>query len=160
VIDDIGNNLGELSKAEALNLAKEKGLDLVLISKSPEGDVAKIIDFAKFKYLQSKKSKNKGKTVTLKEWQFKPKIEEFHAGLKLKKVKEYLSKGGKVKITVRSVRGTNYEDMKETMEKIIEMSSSFSVTDTPINKEGRNISVFLKYKKNEKKQTENTQVNS
>lgn len=64
VIDEKGNNLGVLSLNEALSLAKEKNLDLVLISERAEPPVCKITDYGKFVYLMEKKEKEKKKSTT------------------------------------------------------------------------------------------------
>lgn len=133
---------------EALNLAKESDMDLVVISKGGNDTVAKIIDFSKFKYIQNKKKKGSSKSSVVKEWWFKPKIEDHDINIKLKKAKTYLEKGAKVKITVRSIRRTTRDDMYNTLERVLELSKEFAEKASDINKEGRNLSVFLKYKKN------------
>jgi translation initiation factor IF-3 len=151
VIGSSGENLGVLTKQEALSKAKEEGLDLVLISPKQETPVAKIVDWSKFKYVQKKKQKKQGKSVEVKEWWFKPNIEPHDINNKLNNIEKYLKKGGKVKVTIKYKRKALYSDMQDTMNKVMEMSSEFSEPVSEINKEGRNLSVFLKYKKNEKK---------
>lgn len=154
--------LGVMSKDEALMKARNQGLDLVVIAKNAETPVAKIVDWSKFKYTQKKKTKNQTKSVELKEWWFKPKIEDHDILTKLKNVKKYLKKGGKAKITIKFKRRTNYEDMYNTLNRVIELSDEFSEPASEINKEGRNLSVFLKFKKVKKdeKQSKDTQIDS
>ncbi|MCA9387019.1 translation initiation factor IF-3 [Candidatus Dojkabacteria bacterium] len=161
VIDSTGENIGTISREEALEKARVNGLDLVIIAKNQEIPVAKIVDWSKFKYLQKKKQKNQTKSVEIKEWWFKPKIEDHDILNKLRFVKKYLKKGGKVKITVKFIRRAQYDDMRDTLNRVIELSSDFSEPASEINREGRNLSIFLKYKKstvkeNEEKQSENT----
>ncbi len=82
---------------------------------------------------------------------------------KLKNIEKYLKKGGKAKVTVKFMRRADYNDMKETLEKVTALSSEFSEPASEVNREGRNLSIFLKYKKKPKtneKQSENTQINS
>ncbi len=154
MIKSDGEVLGVISKEEALSKAREAGLDLVVIAKNHDIPVAKIIDWSKFKYLQKKKTKNQTKSVELKEWWFKPKIEDHDIQNKLNNVEKYLKKGGKAKITVKYVRRADFEDMKETLRRIIEMADNFSEPMSEINKEGRNFSIFLKYKKQSKQDEE------
>lgn len=133
-------------------MAKERGLDLVLIS--PKGDipVARIIDWSKFKYEQSKKAKStKGKNVKSKEWWFKASTNERDIEIKLKRVEESIKKGSVAKVVVRFARGTNFNDMRETMNKILEKAGEFSERSSDVASEGRNLSVMLKNKKNENK---------
>lgn len=143
VIDGKGENLGVLTKEEALEKAKERGLDLVLLSPNQKVPVAKILDWSKFKYLQSKKDKNKGKSVTVKEWWFKPKIEEHDIDVKLSQVEKFLKKGGKVKITIRSIRRSTREQMYSTMDTILEKVEAYAEKASEVTREGRNISIFL-----------------
>jgi len=147
VIDNEGENLGVISKEEALQIARDQGLDLVLISPNDEIPVAKIIDWSKFKYLKSKKSKNKGKSVTIKEWWFNPNIEDRDIEYKLNNVKKFIEKGGKVKITIKPKKRVGLELMYETLNRIIAKSEEFADKASDINREGRNISIFLKNKK-------------
>jgi len=103
IIDDKGENVGILTKAEALKKASEVELDLVLISPSANPPVARIIDYNKFLYIQNKKAaeQRKGHKTELKELQFKPNIDDFDLQVKINRAKEFLSDGDKVKFTVK-----------------------------------------------------------
>lgn len=161
LISETGENLGVLKTEDALELARSKELDLVLISPNLEVPIAKIADWSKLKYLKQKKDKNKGKSVTVKEWWFKAKIEQHDINNKLNQVEKFLKKGGKVKITIKMVKRATYEQMYETLNKVLELSEVFAEKASDINREGRNISVFLKYKKqNNEKQNKDTQKHS
>ena len=149
VISDEGENFGVLSKFDALALAKERDLDLVLISPIGETPTAKILDWSKFKYLQSKKVKKQTKALETKEWWFKPKIESHDIDVKLAQVEKYIKKGGKAKLTIKYKNRTSYEDMKETMERVVNTSSIFSEPVSEVAKAGKNLTVIVKYKKNE-----------
>lgn len=105
VITKDGENLGVISRGEALRRAEEAGLDLVLLAdKGSEGiPVVRIMDFGKVLYERKKKSalaKKKQKTVQIKEIKFSPKIGEHDFLTKLKHALEFLNDGKRVKITL------------------------------------------------------------
>jgi translation initiation factor IF-3 len=92
-----------LSRAEALQAAEQRGLDLVEISPQASPPVAKIIDWGKYNYQRTKqlqKNKRNTKTLEVKQMRFGLKIGEHDLGVKLRKVNEFLDTGHKVKITV------------------------------------------------------------
>ena len=102
VIGENGEKLGKMSRNDALDLAEEKKLDLVLVSSNPENPVCKIMNYGKHKFEQSKRekeSKKKQKTLELKEIRVTPNIEEHDFGFKSKNAKKFLTDGNKVKIT-------------------------------------------------------------
>ena len=104
VISSEGKNLGILSTKEALHIAKEEGLDLIEISPNAKPPVCKIIDLGKYKYdLQKKanKAKKKQKISELKEIKLRPVTEIHDYNFKIKNAQKFLSKGDKVKFTVR-----------------------------------------------------------
>ena len=104
VINSDGTNLGTLSTQEAINIAKQKGLDLIEISPKANPPVCKIIDIGKYKYdLQKKanKAKKKQKIVNLKEIKLRPVTEIHDYNFKIKNAQKFLSKGDKVKFTVQ-----------------------------------------------------------
>jgi translation initiation factor IF-3 len=102
VVDDEGQQLGVMSRREALDLAQERGLDLVEISPNADPPVAKIVDWGKYNYQRTKqlqKSKKNAKTLEVKQMRFGLKISEHDLGVKMKKVTGFLEAGHKVKIT-------------------------------------------------------------
>jgi len=104
VISSEGQNLGILPIKEAMDLAKQEGLDLIEISPNAKPPVCKIIDMGKYKYnLQKKanKAKKKQKTVELKEIKLRPVTKIHDYNYKIKNAQKFLSKGNKVKFTVR-----------------------------------------------------------
>ena len=104
VITDTGEQLGVLSKREALNIAEERNLDLVLVAPQAKPPVAKFMDYNKFKYDQQKRAreaKKKQKTVTLKEIRLSAKIDTHDLETKLKNGRKFLEKGDKLKISMR-----------------------------------------------------------
>jgi translation initiation factor IF-3 len=103
VIDEDKKQLGILPAAEALSLAREKGLDLVEIAPQATPPVCRIMDYGKFLYELHKRdheAKKHQKQVRVKEIKFRPKISTHDYSFKLKHVQRFLEDGDKVKITV------------------------------------------------------------
>ncbi len=99
-----GEQLGILSKEEALLKAKEAELDLVEVASSAQPPVARIVDWEKFRYQESKKEQQARKNrsdVDIKEIWLSPRIAEHDLMVRLKRVDEFLEAGRKVKITVK-----------------------------------------------------------
>ncbi len=145
VIDEQGNNLGELAKFDAVRIAKERELDLVLVSPNAATPVARIVDFSKFKYEKSKKlRKNKGKTLETKEWWFKPTIEDRDLKLKLEKVKKFVDKGGSAKLTVKYIPRTPPDAIPNTMKRLLVLAQEFVKPVSEVMREGRNQSILVK----------------
>ena len=104
VISNEGKNLGILSTNEAISIAKNQGLDLIEISPNAKPPVCKIMDMGKFKYDAAKKAnlaKKKQKIVLLKEIKMRPVTEIHDYEFKVKNAKKFISKGDKVKFTIR-----------------------------------------------------------
>lgn len=100
------DQLGVLSKTEALRIAESKGLDLVIITESANPPVAKILDANKYFYEQKRREKDAAKRqresrVEVKEIQFRPGIGDHDFETKLKNIDKFLAKGNKVKLMVR-----------------------------------------------------------
>ena len=104
VISSDGKNLGTLKTREAIDIAKEEGLDLIEISPKANPPVCKIIDIGKYKYdLQKKanKAKKKQKIINLKEIKLRPVTEVHDYNFKIKNARRFLEKGDKVKFTIQ-----------------------------------------------------------
>lgn len=103
VIDQDGNQVGILSKEEALRMALDQDLDLVEISPDANPPVAKIVDWGKFNYQRTKqlqKNKRNAKTLEMKQMRFGLKISDHDLGVKLNKVSNFLENGHKVKLVI------------------------------------------------------------
>ena len=103
VIDQDGNQLGVLSREEALNEAQIRGLDLVEISPEAKPPVVKIVDWGKYNYQKTKqlqKNKRNVKPVELKQMRFGLKIGDHDLEVKKRKVQGFLDANNKVRITV------------------------------------------------------------
>jgi len=148
VIDPEGNQLGIISLEEALAKASDFGLDLVEVSPKTDPPVCKIMDYGKYKYLQSKKvheAKKKQAGGHLKEVKMRPKTEEHDLQVKLRNVERFLKDGYKTKISI-VFRGRElaHKDLGDRMmERIIEETKEWGIAEHPPKFEGRNMMVIL-----------------
>jgi translation initiation factor IF-3 len=104
LIDAAGEQAGIMALQEALDLAKQDGLDLVEIAPNGEPPVCRIMDFGKFRFEMAKKAqsaKKKQKNVQVKEVKFRPGTEEADYQVKMRNVHRFLDEGNKVKLTLR-----------------------------------------------------------
>jgi translation initiation factor IF-3 len=103
VIGEEGEQLGVMNTREAVNLAREKGLDLVEVAANADPPVCRIIDYGKFQYEAKKKAneaKKKQVTITVKEVKFRPSTDEHDYDYRMKHAREWLQDGDKVKATI------------------------------------------------------------
>ena len=123
VIASSGENLGILNTNEAIAIAKEEGLDLIEIAPNAKPPVCKIIDIGKYKYDAQKKAnqaKKKQKKIEVKEIKLRPVTETHDYQFKIKNAQKFISKGDKVKFTIR-FKGRELQHShlgQELMEKI------------------------------------------
>ena len=104
VISSEGENLGIISTNKAISMAKDEGLDLIEIAPNANPPVCKIMDMGKYKYDAQKKAnlaKKKQKIIALKEIKMRPVTETHDYEFKVKNAKKFISKGDKVKFTIR-----------------------------------------------------------
>ncbi|MPQ42637.1 translation initiation factor IF-3 [Clostridium tarantellae] len=153
VISSTGEQLGLMLSKEALRIAEEQDLDLVMISPGANPPVCKIMDYGKFIYEQSKKekeAKKKQKVVSLKEIRVSPTIEEHDLSIKANNARKFLIDGDKVKITVR-FRGREAEHAKVVGVKILnnflEKLEEVCLVEKSAKLEGRNMTMILAPKK-------------
>lgn len=95
--------VGVIATSQAMEMARKAGLDLVEIANNPEAPVCRILNYSKFKYESKKKAqdaKKKQKTINVKEIKFKPNIGDGDFDVKIKKIKEFVADGDKVKISL------------------------------------------------------------
>jgi translation initiation factor IF-3 len=152
VIGYDGSQLGIISLSDALRMAEEKEVDLVMISPNANPPVCKVMDFGKYIYEQAKKDKDakkKQKVVSLKEVRLSPTIEEHDISIKANNGRKFLLAGDKVKVTVR-FRGRE-ADYSSTGRKILNAFYSrledVCVVEKHAKLEGRNMIMILAPKK-------------
>jgi len=148
VISSDGKNLGTISTQEAINIAKQEGLDLIEISPNANPPVCKIIDIGKYKYdLQKKanKAKKKQKIINLKEIKLRPVTEIHDYNFKIKNAQKFLEKGDKVKFTVkfrgREMQHTNLGN--ELMNRIINDTANVGKVEMRPKLEGRQMTMIV-----------------
>ena len=104
LIEADGQNVGVVTRQDALDRAVAAGMDLVEISPDAEPPVCKILDFGKFKYQEQKKAaeaRKKQKIVEIKEIKLRPNIDDHDYDVKMKAIRRFFEEGDKVKITLR-----------------------------------------------------------
>nr|ARW60170.1 translation initiation factor 3 [Laurencieae sp.] len=148
LIDVLGKQLGIYSSTEALNIAAEQGLDLVVISDKSEPPVCKIIDYGKYKFTQEKKAKEAKKKqhqTTIKEVKMRYKIESHDYQVRINQALRFLKSGDKVKITV-IFRGREIQHFNlaiDLLKKVSEDLKNISQIQQQPTKDGKNITMVL-----------------
>jgi translation initiation factor IF-3 len=139
---------GIMSTQEALELAREQGMDLVEVAPQANPPVVKILDYGKYKFENEKKvrdSKKKQKLLKLKEIRMQPKIDDHDLDFKSKHVREFLAEGNKVKVTVR-FRGRELAHTElglVVLKDVLAKVEGEYVMDKPPAMEGRFMSMVL-----------------
>lgn len=152
VIDTDGGQLGIMTPREALRMAEEKELDLVLVSDKADPPVCRIMDYGKFKFEQEKKAREARKkqhTSDVKEVKMRYKIEEHDYRVRVNQAERFLKSGDKVKATIMfRGREAQHSDLAETllMQMATDLQEYAEVQQAP-KKEGRNMIMMLSPKK-------------
>ena len=147
-----GEQLGIMSSRDAFKLAQEAELDLVKIAPKAQPPVCKIIDYGKYRYEQARKdkeAKKKQKTIEIKEIRISPNIDTNDLNTKVNNAKKFISKGNKVKVTLR-FRGremTHVQQSKHILDDVAEMLKDVASVEKPAKLEGRNMSMVLTEKR-------------
>ena len=148
LISEEGEQLGVMSGEQALRIAEEREMDLVLISPQAKPPVCKIMDYGKFRFEQTKKEKEARKNqriIEIKEIRMSPGIDVGDFNTKLKNAQKFLSDGNRVKVSVR-FRGremAHTEIGRDLLNKFAELCTEVSTLDKAAKLEGRNMSIFL-----------------
>ena len=148
LIGEDGEQLGIMSAREAMKIAQEAELDLVKIAPAAKPPVCKIIDYGKYKYEQARKekeAKKKQKTVEVKEVRLSPNIDTNDLNTKINNAKKFISKGNKVKVTLR-FRGremAHVQQSKHILDDFAETLADVAVVEKPAKMEGRAMSMVL-----------------
>ncbi len=104
LIDENGEMVGVMAPARALEIARERDLDLVEISPNANPPVCKLMDYGRYKYEQAKKeneARKNQKTITLKEIRLSPRTDEHDVDVKTRKIQEFLAEGDRVRVSVK-----------------------------------------------------------
>ncbi len=152
LIGEDGEQLGIMSAKEAQKLAEEAGLDLVKIAPTAKPPVCKIVDYGKYKYEQTRKekeAKKKQKVIDVKEIRLSPNIDTNDLNTKVNAARKFLSKGDKVKVTLR-FRGREMAHMnssKHILDDFAEELKDVAVVEKAPKVEGRSMTMFLTEKR-------------
>ena len=152
VIGEDGEQLGIMSSRDAMKLAEEAGVDLVKIAPTAKPPVCRIVDYGKFRYEQTRKEKDakkKQKAMEVKEIRLSPNIDTNDLNTKTNAARKFLSKGDKVKVTLR-FRGREMAHMassKHILDDFAEVLADIAVIDKAPKVEGRSMTMFLTQKK-------------
>ncbi len=149
VIDEEGTQLGVMPTREALDRARELGLDLVEIAPNATPPVCRLMDFGRYKYEQSRKereTRKNQKQQEIKEVRFKVLIDDHDLETYARTVKRLLSEGNKVRVTAmfRGARQMSHPEIgEERIRRIATLIESDSVVESPIRLEGRMLSMLV-----------------
>lgn len=152
VIDSDGAQLGIMVPRDALRMAEEKELDLVLVSDKADPPVCRIMDYGKFKFEQEKKAREARKkqhTSDVKEVKMRYKIEDHDYHVRVSQAERFLKSGDKVKATVMfRGREIQHSDLAETLLKRLATDlQEFAEVQQAPKREGRNMMMMLSPKK-------------
>jgi len=140
-----------MSRADALKAAEDAGVDLVEISPNADPPVVKIVDWGKYQYQKMKeqqKNRKSSKAGELKQMRFGLKIGSGDLDIKLRKIREFLSAGHKVRIQIfyRGREMAHKELGFEMIEKIITLLENDAILEQKPQMAGRNLSVVVRSK--------------
>jgi translation initiation factor IF-3 len=147
LIDESGQNLGLISKRDAITRAQEAGMDLVEVGNSTP-PVCKIMDFGKYKYQAQKKAseaRKKQKTVEVKEVKLRPNIDTHDYDVKLRAMKRFFEEGDKVKVTLR-FRGREMAHQElgyQLLDRLKQNAETFAKVEVEPKLEGRQMIMIL-----------------
>ena len=148
LIDEEGAQLGIVPTREALNIAKEKGLDLFVVQPDATPPVAKIMDYGRFKFDQDKRTreaKKKHHIVDVKEIKMRYKIEDHDYQVKLKNALKFLTDGDKIKVLIQ-LRGREVQHAKMAlalMDKFFSELEGLAIYDREPKLEGKSVIMIL-----------------
>ncbi len=148
LVGEKGEQLGVVPIAQALDLAKKSGVDLVEVAPTAVPPVCRLLDYGKYRYEQTKKERQakKGQKISeLKEMRLRPKIGDHDLEAKMRFIKKFLAEGDKVKITVmfrgREMAHTTHG--RAVLDRIVNDLQNDAVIEQPPRMEGRNMTMLL-----------------
>lgn len=148
LIDENGENVGVMPPQRALEIARERNLDLVEISPNANPPVCKLMDYGRYKYEQAKKeneARKNQKTITLKDIRLSPRTDEHDVDVKTRKIQEFLAEGDRVRISVK-FRGAEmrHPDIgRKLLDGIAEVLKGMAVIERSPIMEGKMMSMIV-----------------
>ncbi|NIP25276.1 MAG: translation initiation factor IF-3 [Phycisphaerae bacterium] len=150
LIDEENNQVGVVSRNEAMSRAREAGLDLVEVAPTSEPPVCRIMDYGKWQYQQKRKIREAHKrhqhhTTTLKEIRLRPETDKHDLDIKLNHAREFLEKGHKVQFTMffRGRQMLHRDQGYEIYENITELLQDVAKIERPSKMSGRRMTLLL-----------------
>jgi translation initiation factor IF-3 len=148
LIDEGGEQVGIVLLKQALEIADSKGLDLVEVAPMARPPVCRIMDYGKYRYEQKKKhqeAKKKQSAFQVKEIKIRPMTGDHDLEVKLRHIKRFLKKRDKVKISMQfRGREITYTDLgRESMQRVVELTSEFAIVEEYPKMEGRRMVMIL-----------------
>jgi translation initiation factor IF-3 len=148
LIDDKGENHGSVPIERAIQLARDAGMDLVVISPNQDPPVAKILDYGRFKYQSQKKAteaRKKQKVIEIKEIKMRPNIDVHDYEVKMRAIKRFFEEGDKVKLTLR-FRGREMAHLElgaKLLDRVKEDTAPIAKVEAEPKIEGRQMMMVL-----------------
>ena len=148
LIDENGEMLGVMPSGRALDIAREKNLDIVEVSPNAMPPVCKLMDYGRYKYEQAKKeneARKNQKTITLKEIRMRPRTDDHDIEVKTRKIQEFLAEGDKVRVSVQ-FRGAEmrHPDIgRKLLDSIAEVLKGSVTIERSPSMEGRMMSMIV-----------------
>jgi len=148
LIDENGEMLGVMPSGRALDIARERNLDIVEVSPNAVPPVCKLMDYGRYKYEQAKKeneARKNQKTITLKEIRMRPRTDEHDIQVKTRKIQEFLAEGDKVRVSVQ-FRGAEmrHPDIgRKLLDSIAEVLKGSVTIERSPSMEGRMMSMIV-----------------
>lgn len=148
LISDNGDQLGVKTKQEALKMAEDANLDLVLVAPKAKPPVAKIMDYGKYRFELQKKqreARKKQKVVNIKEVRLSPTIDTNDFNTKMKNARKFLSKGDKVKVSIRfKGRAITHKDIgRDALNRFAEATEDVATVESKAKMDGRSMFLML-----------------
>lgn len=148
LISDNGDQLGVKTKQEALKMAEDANLDLVLVAPKAKPPVAKIMDYGKYRFELQKKqreARKKQKVVNIKEVRLSPTIDTNDFNTKMKNARKFLSKGDKVKVSIRfKGRAITHKDIgRDVLNCFAEATEDVATVESKAKMDGRSMFLML-----------------
>ena len=148
VVSEDGEQLGVMATPEAMQLAEEKGLDLVEVAPNERPPVCRFMDYGKYKYQRSKRqqqAKKKQKIILVKEIKLRPKTEEHDYQFKIQHVRRFLQDGHKAKVTIvfRGREMAHTELGRRILDRVMVDMEEVAVVEQMPKQEGRNMTMVI-----------------
>ncbi len=145
VIGADGQQLGIITRDEALNRARDADLDLVEVAPNERPPVCRIMDFGKYKYEKKKKSHQHTHHTKTKEIRLRPKTGDHDIGFKVKQAKSFLQQKDKVQVSVmfKGREMAHVEEGRRVMEAVVQELIEFGKLESPIQQQGRRMTCTI-----------------